>query len=1131
MASVHIVGGRSGTLRPWLLRRVAESRAAGRRVTVFVPEQYTLQAERDLMAGLNLPGLLDLDVLSPTKWKTLIRERAGASELRELDGAGRAMALHRAMNECAADLLFYNNPGASSGTVPRMEQTLEELREEDFTPERLAEMSRDSRGAGQAKYHDLGLIWQAYENLIGGRFDDPARVWSDLCERLPSARLWDGIDLYVYGFDTVRPDLREMILSAAPLCFSVSVALTMAPAASPSGRIFQVQRDSAENLTRLLEEKGIPCDLEYLQEPHPGAADPLSFLEGHLFSDASETFPAPLCGELSLFAASHPTAEALSAVSVLQTWHGEGIPWKRMAVALPGASAFGSALAAALRASRIPFFYSRKDAVSRHGVSRLLIGALACAASGFVSDTVLEMACCGFGPLSREEGSRLANYARAHGIEHGGWKRPFRRGDDAAEMEPLREKLIAPVERLHDALLGARDASAGVEAVFRFLEETGVHAQLTARQEDLLSRELYAEAVVDRQVWDLLMNLLDQLWALLGERRASLKEMHLLLSGALDRARLNALPEEEEGVLLGEIGHMLPGEIDALILSGMNDGVLSPGDDGLLSDRERKALKDRTGKTVGLDRVRRGLLLRSDYYRAMTLPEKRLRVSFCLRDENGAGLLPGEPVAELRRLFPLLSQEGGLSFSEGATSPRTRSQALEGLGGRLRQLMAGEAEDLDSPWRGALRALWPDTPAVREMVRRAERQPSPGRIPPETALRLFHGNRISISRLECYASCPYKHFLTYGLRPRLPEAFDFSALDAGDFFHLALQRFIDRASREADWPRLSEEKVNRLMDGILTHLAEEWADSPLTAGAAGLWKGEDLLRRARHAADVLTRFAANSDFRVVGTEMEFGSPEGLPPMILTLSDGSRVALRGKIDRMDAWRGPDGEYLRILDLKSSPRALDPAKMIRGEQLQLMIYLKAALGNNPAARPAGAFYFPVTDEEVDALSPEGAESERLKNVRLKGVVLREEGVLRATDRDKSPFSLDSVFLKDGKTPRANAGWALEEKTLSGLMDAAGRTAAALCEKIRSGEIQASPSWESDRFSACTYCDYRSFCVPRKEDFRPLDKGISFADAAASPEDAPEKPPSAAPDAPGKSPVARQGKLRYNASSENP
>ena len=1095
MTEVRIIGGRSGSLRPRLFRELAE--AKGSRRIVFVPEQYTLQAERDLITGMRLPGLLDLEVISPTKLRTLVRESAGFSGRRALDETGRAMAIQRALSECGSALTFYRDLTDLGGAVPRMDKTLSELREAGLTPEDLEQSAETAKtGARRAKYRDLAMIWRAYDALMADRFEDPAGAWEGTCARLTRSGLWNGARVWIYGFDTVRPDLRRLILAASERCEAVTVMLTMTEAGAPAGRIFRPQRESCAELLALLRERGVEGRTEYLPAGREQAPAALRFLEQALFTGENVSFAEDPGEEIRLFAAAGPTAEARDAVTALMAWHEEGIPWKRMAVALPASSPMESALTAALRSSGIPFFSARKDSAMRHGVCRLLCGALECAAGGYRTEPVIRAAASGFGTLTREEAARLENYAVMHGIDHGRWTKPFTRGEDAAEMEACRLRFLAPVEHLRGALRAARTAAASVEAVVDFLREEGVYGQLRERQAQLTEAGLYAEAVVDRQIWEMLMELLDQLWALLGNRRAGMREMARLVAGALERSRIASLPEEEEGVTIGEIGHMLPGETDALILAGMNDGVMNVGEEDLLSDTEKRGLKERSGMSVGLDRGQMAMIIRADYYRTMTLPEKRLRMTYSLRQEDGTALTPGEPAAEIRRLFPMLSEEGGVRAEGVPEHPWTPRIAMEGIGPRLRDLLRGEAEDLDGEWKEALRLLWTDGrygPTLRETLRRALPGDGPARIRRETALRLFRAERTSISRLESYAACPYRFFVDHGLRPVSRDAWSFSAADAGDFFHAALQRYLDRADLEADWPNLSAERVEALMDDILEELTRDWADGPLGADAGGAWQGEEYIRRVRHAASVLTRFAANSDFRVVGTEVPFGTGEGLPPLILTLEDGSRVALEGKIDRLDAWRGPDGDYLRVLDLKSGEKELSPAKMESGEQLQLMIYLKTAEAGRPGETGAGAMYFPVQDREVSAGTPEEAEEERIGKVRFRGVALAEESVIRAMDRERHPWSIGKVFKQDGTVSKA-APWAVSESVLRELKEAAVEKAAELCGRIRAGEIPVSPSAGEDGKSACSFCDYACVCRRRKEDERPLDGELTFAGLAA-------------------------------------
>ena len=71
---LSILAGTKETLR----RRLIAQAGRAKRMLVIVPEQYTLQTERELMDGLNLPGFFDLEVLSPSRLTERVFAQAGA---------------------------------------------------------------------------------------------------------------------------------------------------------------------------------------------------------------------------------------------------------------------------------------------------------------------------------------------------------------------------------------------------------------------------------------------------------------------------------------------------------------------------------------------------------------------------------------------------------------------------------------------------------------------------------------------------------------------------------------------------------------------------------------------------------------------------------------------------------------------------------------------------------------------------------------------------------------------------------------------------------------------------------------------------------------------------------------------
>ena len=433
-------------------------------------------------------------------------------------------------------------------------------------------------------------------------------------------------------------------------------------------------------------------------------------------------------------------------------------------------------------------------------------------------------------------------------------------------------------------------------------------------------------------------------------------------------------------------------------------------------------------------------------------------------------------------MFPQVREQGGVQEQEEPVAPRT---ALNGLAPRLRAMAEGAEpeEALPPAWRQAMAWLWDHAP-YREVVALSlahldARTPAPP-LDPHKAWRLFGRDAVSISRLEEFAACPYRHFIHYGLSPVERRNFTFEADDRGDFFHAALSAFTTVASQTDAWPdRMEEADVDAVMDTVVEPLMAQWADGPLGEDARTRALGRRYAETVKRAAWLFTRHMRNSRFTTQGTEVAFGEPGGLPPVMLELSDGSRVALRGKIDRIDRYEGDQGVYLRVVDYKSSAQRLEPSRMWYGLQLQLLLYLKAATAAG-AGEPAGAFYFPVSDPMCDSVQDlkAAAEAAIAKELRLKGVVLADAEVISAMDAEEPGFSVEKVFNADGTVSR-NAT-AVDREEMGALLRHAQKLAAELAGQIRGGRIAAQPAALGE-WNACLYCEYKGVCGldPKVED----------------------------------------------------
>ena len=217
---------------------------------------------------------------------------------------------------------------------------------------------------------------------------------------------------------------------------------------------------------------------------------------------------------------------------------------------------------------------------------------------------------------------------------------------------------------------------------------------------------------------------------------------------------------------------------------------------------------------------------------------------------------------------------------------------------------------------------------------------------------------------------------------------------------------------------------------------------------------------------------------------EYLEPEEFEVDVTTripLRSGESLNLRGRIDRLDTFEDEDKIYVKIMDYKSGSTSFDLALLYHGLQMQLVVYMDAALQMqnkkkpDKEAVPAGIFYYHIDDPVVDRPEADGAEAveaEVLKKLRMNGLVNSNLDVIRHLDREiVSESDVIPVALKDGliSSSKSSVAGGDRFKKLSGFVN---KSLKAMGEEILDGNTAVNPYKQGKR-TACDYCPYHSIC----------------------------------------------------------
>ena len=1061
-----VLTGRSRRLWPRVVREIGESHAAKEgRLLLLVPGQFTLQAELELVDRLDLPGFFDLDVLSPSRLMTRVFTLAGSPQRVRIDGRGKAMMLADVLLASRKTLAYYGGAAGRRGFADRLSACIGDFKRAGMKPADVYGLS-EKLADGDAladKLRDMALLYERYEERLADTFLDDEDAQEALLQRLPGSGLLDGSRVWIYGFDLISPQFLRQITAMAVGAQSVRLALTLEDASAPDGAAFTPARDTLARLARHFDRERLAWDRVHVDAPL--MADPaIQYLERELFALKSEK-SEPFAGDdspVTLWAAHSPYDEAASVAAEMLEYARQGMPFEEMAVVVGDAEAYEGALATAFERAGVPYHLARKRPAIAHPLLRAWLAALRCITLGWRMEDALEWLKGGFSSLSRDEMERLENYALENGLQGAKWRKPI--ADTA--LDACRERFAAPLLALQKRLREARDGTATLAAAFGFLEDVDAYATLETRQRELAARGLNTEAADCAQAWRLALETLDQLHALLRGRRQPMASIAQVMEAGLGQAELGALPATPGAAQVGQLGHVkLGGTVKILFLMGMVDGVMRPEDASLLSGAEAARASQAAGQDAafGLHGDALAQLMQINLLDTLAAPSERLYISHSMVSAAKEAQRPAAVLKLVRKVFPDMKERGKTTVA--ATAWHAREAALDALGPSLRAA-AGEAGELNGDLLDA--AAWllssPETRGRAEGILR--RLVSPAVQPAlrgKAAANLFAHIPTSVSRLEAFSRCPYEHFVRYGIRPMPRKAYDIRRDETGTFYHRAIEAYSLLAAGEPDWPDIARERSDALMNEALAPLVKQWEDAPINDNAMQRAEGEAFCRIARRAAWNYAVQLRRGAFRTRLVEARFGPGEALPPIKLLLDDGRACWVEGRIDRIDFFAEGSEAWLRVVDYKSGSASLTFSRLYGGLQLQLMLYLAAALQAFPEIRAAGAFYSRFHDPFVETDSRDIAEIEQLlaKELRLKGLALSDVRVVLALE--------DGKLNKDG-TPGIRG--AIDEDDMAALMRHAHALAQGIAGRIAAGEIQARPA-QLGQWRACAYCDYLSVC----------------------------------------------------------
>lgn len=1072
---------------------------------VVVPEQFTMLTQRELAMLQQDHSIMNIDVVSFNRLAYRIFDELGKTGMAVLEETGKSLVLRKVAQDKLEQLGVLRGNITRMGYVNEMKSLISELAQYDISPGDLEEyLNQNSvNPAFSYKMQDVLVLYRGFREYIEGSYITAEEVLEVFREVADQSALLPGSVLVFDCFTGFTPVQNKVLQRLMELVDDIYVTVTLDPKEDPYSyrdmqELFAMSKKTIKSLIRMADQAHFDvkepvwiCQEEIDRFCH---AAQLRFIEKNLFRSRAQTMEYTDCGQLRVVTVSNLRMELrYVAQEIVRLVRNDGYRYKEIAVISGAVESYGSFVPEIFDACGIPYFLDTTKDILLHPFLEFIRASLQVVAEDFSYQSVFRYLRCGFSGISQEEIDRLENYVLAVGIRgFAKWERRFAvpayqmKEEELEELNEVRQRVLAPFLPLREAFGDEKNnVREWTVAFYRFITGLQIEAQLKQREIWYQERLDQVKAREYSQIYRIVMDLFDKMVSLLGEECMSVDEYTKILDAGFDAMQVSVIPSGYDRVMIGDIERSRLDHVKVLFMIGVNDGIVPRVDNrgGILTQPEREELAKHQMELSPTTRDK--IFIQRFYiYLAMTKPSDRLYVSYTRVGAGGEAARPSYLITMLKKLFPGLPVtylEDETLYEQFVTPQNAFAFLLEGI----RQ---------EAGWEASREELWKQLvswyersdeyrPALERVLTAAGTRYQEEAIGKAVAKALY-GNVLSgsVTRLEQFAACACAHFLTYGLGLRERELLEFRMADMGNIYHYALEKYAQYLQKEGvTWFDVQEDMQEALVKRAFEAAVAQAGNPAFSDTARNRYQAERMLVVFRRTIWALTRQLRQGRFEPEGVEMSFAFTDDLSAVNFALSEEERMHLRGRIDRVDTYETGDKVYVKIIDYKSGNTGFELLSLYHGLQLQLVVYLNAAMeviGKKKRGKeviPAGMFYYHIDDPVIEG---DGTESDTmiyekiLEKLKVDGVISTEVEAYRAMDMNFSGKStvIPLSINKDGTVRSSEKAADPEQFAL--ISEYAGYMVKKCGQEIMHGDTAVRPYELKDK-SSCVYCPYGSVC----------------------------------------------------------
>lgn len=1085
--SLRIIYGRAGTGKSeYCYREIAEKIKADNQILIITPEQFSFTAEKKLMEAIDANAVFNAEVVTLSRMAYRVINEIGGRTETNLSKCGKAMLIYSILNNNKKELKLI---GKNDENVDMLDTAITEFKKHGISIEQLKqEIDKQEDIYLKNKLTDLSLVYEGFENQLSGKYIDETDLLTILAENIENTDMFNNQYIYIDEFAGFTKQeyqiIEKLILVANQVTVTICIDELNIPK-NPNTDIFYSNENTVNKLFEIAQNCGTKVEEIKLENKYRFKSNELKHLEENLYENRPHKYTNSV-ENIKLFLAKNQYSEIEEvAKNILKLVRDNGYRYKDISIITKNISNYSSLARAIFDKYDIPIFIDENRDLNQNIIIQYILSVLEIFTKNWSYESVFNYIKTGFSNIEEDEIFKLEKYCLKWGIKQNKWKKEFTYGKyeekDKTEIERLeriRKDIVNPLMKLKSDIDNDKTAEGISKSIYKFLVEENIAEKINKKIEEL-EKVGQVDLVKEYQSsLQTILDILDEIVLVFSDDKMTIDKYAQILKVGFKNSNLTKIPGTQDQVIMGDVDRSRSHKVKAIFIIGLNDGEFPSvhKDEGFLNDLDRETLKQ-DGIELAKGTIENLYEDNFNIYKAFSTAEEKLYLLYSSSDVQGKALRPSMLINKIKKIYPMLQEESDVI--ENKSEVLNKKTTYDELIIQLSKLK--EQDEIDKVWYYVYDYYKKDTEwntKLEQNLKGLNYTNIPEKIE-QTNIDKLYGNTLvtSISKLERYRSCPFSYYLQYGLKIKPEEELKIQTLNTGTFIHEIIDEFFE-AVREAGikLAEITDEQLAEIINKIIDEKLKQSQNYIFTSTAKYRALVVRLKKIIQKALKYIIGTLVQSRFEVLGTEVEFGEKGKYKPIRLTLEDGKRIEIIGKIDRIDTAQSEDGRYLRIIDYKSSAKNIDLNEVYAGLQIQLLTYLDAACKEEDLM-PAGVLYFSMLEQMIKAdkrMEQEEIEEKIRANFKMKGLILADVNVVKLHDKklEKGSSALVPAYIdKEGNLSEKKTSGVTAEQ-FEELQKYMYIVIKQISREILGGNIDLKPYYK-DKKTPCKYCDYKSVC----------------------------------------------------------